>query len=113
MKGKELLEQLSKRTGKKYVAAQFTGYSQGDWQYILYEEGKLTSDQINYYSDLYMGCYREYYNEDEGSILVCDSEITGSHDLKDCISEATGIAKEDIQIAHFKGYTKTPIYDYD
>lgn len=114
----DFIEALEKATNKKYKMYKLTGYCQGDWNYLFYEEGKLTQEQLNYINDIYYGCFSEYIeqSEDEDNngccYLVTDSECNSIEELKKILASQSGYKAEEIQIGRVTGYKQVPIYEY-
>lgn len=114
----DFIEALEKATNKKYKMYKLTGYCQSDWNYLFYEEGKLTQEQLNYINDIYFSCCSEYIeqSEDEDNngcrYLVTDSECNSIEELKKILASQSGCKAEEIQIGRVTGYKQIPIYEY-
>ena len=115
----DFLQELEKATNKKYKAYKLTGYCQRDWNYLFYEEGKLTQAQLNYISDIYFGCCSEFIQQEEDEedgagccYLVADSEYNNIEELKKILADLSGNDFESIKIGTVTGYTPIPIYKY-
>jgi len=114
----DFIEALEKATNKKYKMYRMAGYCQRDWNYLFYEEGKLTQTQLDYINDIYFGCCGEYIDQSEDEdnngccYLVTDSEYNNTEELKKILASLSGYKAEAIQIGRVTGYRQIPIYKY-
>ena len=105
----EFIEKLKEITGKDYKRYTLTGYSQSDWQDAYYPAGEFTKEWLEEIEDAYFGNYSSFYDttEEVGGYVVFDSD---RRDIKEILSEQSGVPAEDIKVRKISGYHKVPDY---
>ena len=106
---KEFIAKLKEITGKDYARYSLTGYSQSDWQNAYYPVGEFSKEWLDEISDAYFGNFSSFYDttEDVGGYLVFDSD---RRNVKDVLSELSGVPVENIKVRKITGYHTVPDY---
>ena len=118
-----LCEALELLLGGKWTTGTIRGFSQGDWQNIIYDATHYSDKEIEYIEATYFGTATEWFvvqtERDCDTIeAICEEydredgycTLTIS-DAKRELAEATGIEEDDITLYYISGYTQSPKYE--
>lgn len=105
----DVLEELEKLTGKKWVRHTMRGYNQGDWQDIYYVEDKVSKGQIEDIEMYYMNKYREVFNEADGDTYHVPDDVVWKG--KDAICNYLGFDPKETKVLQDCGYYKVFRYE--
>lgn len=109
----DILEQLEKLTHKKWEKSCFRGCNQGDWQHIYFAIEEVSSEELHYLEDFYMGdveCFDVEEENEEGFYQVY-IPYNVCWNGKIAICEYLGFHPENTTVLVDVGYHK--VYDYE
>lgn len=117
-----LTEYLKVKTGENWNTTTARGYSQGDWNTILYCEKYNTPEQINIIGDLWQGCGKEFCiislddqnNEIESCFgyFVADCQVRYDADYKSIVCRDAGIPENNTTLELIENSYTTTHYTY-
>lgn len=110
----EFIQELSNKTGAAYTYKYIRGYTQAEWQALIYKKNTLTEQEIKIIECLYFGKYTAFITDEEtpagNYFIALECEYNNIDELKKILADQSLIDAKNIKIASITGYKQEPIY---